>query len=118
MKSVIKFKCIAGLGTDFQETWDGRITYFKNYGSHYEMRIESRSGILVLFGKTIMGYFACVPDWDAGCHLANLKDAHWNSEHLIRVLGEIDGITVARALYAIADKVNSKPKCRSRKLII
>jgi hypothetical protein len=114
----VKFKCLLCPGTEFQESWDARITYFKKYGSHYEMRIESRSGILVLFGKTMMGYFACIPDFEAGCHLANLRDTFWNSEQLCRTLGEIDGITVARALYAIADMVDSKPKCRNRRLVI
>jgi len=109
MKS-IKFKCILNPGTASQEIWDGTIIYLQKYGSHYEMRIESRSGILVLFGKSTSGYFACIPDWKAGCHLTNLRDTFWNSEQLCRVLGPVDGTTVARALYAIADMVDPKPK--------
>lgn len=84
------------------EKWSGKITSFKNYGSHYEIRIESRSGILVLVGKTTQGAFACMPDFEAGCHLVNLKDKFWNTEKLTKVLGKIDGITVASALYALS----------------
>jgi hypothetical protein len=88
------------------EKWTGRITTFKNYGTHYEIRIESRSEILVLFGKTEQGGFACMPDFGAGCHLVNLRDLFWNTEKLVHVLGKVDGITVATALNSLADKIN------------
>jgi len=45
-----------------------------------------------------------MPDFGAGCHLVDLKDRFWNTEKLSDVLGEVDGITVAEALYALADK--------------
>lgn len=45
-----------------------------------------------------------MPDFGAGCHLASLKDKFWNTEKLTEVLGKVDGITVASALYALADK--------------
>jgi hypothetical protein len=86
--------------------WTGRITEFKNYGSHYEIKIVSRSSILVLFGKTTQGAFACMPDFEAGCHLVDLRDIFWNTERLVKVMGEVDGITVAYALKALADKIN------------
>jgi len=47
-----------------------------------------------------------MPDYDTGCHLSNLKDKYWNTERLTAVLGEVDGITVAQALYVLADKVD------------
>ncbi|MBK5201615.1 MAG: hypothetical protein JJE21_08840 [Spirochaetaceae bacterium] len=89
-----------------KETWTGRITSMINYGSHFEIKIESRSGILVLLGKTTLGNFACMPDFGAGCHLAKLKDKFYSTEKLSNVLGKIDGITVACALAAIADKID------------
>lgn len=98
------FECIKKLGGK-TEVWKGDITTFKNYGSHYEIRIESRSGILVLFGKTSSGGFACMPDFGVGCYLTDLKDKFWNTEKLVEVLGKIDGITVASALYALADEI-------------
>ena len=88
------------------ECWDGIIPRFENYGSHFEIRIESRSGILVLFGETTQGCFACMPDYDVGCHLSDLRDRFWNAERLKAVLGEVDGVTVAEALYALADKLD------------
>jgi hypothetical protein len=56
------------------EKWFGRIENFKSYGTHYEIKIQSRSGILVLLGKTAQGAFACMPDYGAGCHLAEPRD--------------------------------------------
>ena len=88
-----------------KEIWTGTINSFINYGSHYEIRIVSRSSILVLLGKTSQGNFACMPDFGAGCHLANLKDEFYSTEKLTHVMGKIDGITVASALAAIADKI-------------
>lgn len=98
------FECISKTNRR-NERWIGKITELKNHGSHYEMRIESRSGILVLFGKTTQGGFACMPDFGAGCHLVNLKDKFWNTEKLSKVLGKVDGVTVAEALSYIADRI-------------
>ena len=57
-------------------------------------------------GKHQVGYFACMPDFNVGCHLANLNDIFWNSERLSNVLGKVDGITVANALVAVYDVLN------------
>ncbi len=89
------------------ESWEGIIPRIVDHGSHVEIRIESRSGIMVIFGKTSQGGFACMPDYDTGCHLSNIRDKFWNTERLTAVLGEIDGITVAQALYALADNVDT-----------
>lgn len=87
------------------EKWEGVITKYARHDVHYEVMIESRSSIMVLFGKTSRGGFACMPDFGAGCHLADLKNKFWNTEKLTQVLGKVDGITVATALYALADKI-------------
>jgi len=39
---------------------EGIIPRFENRGSYYEIRIESRSGIMVLFGENSQGGFACM----------------------------------------------------------
>ena len=98
------FKCIHSM-KDRNMTWTGRIESLKCHGDYYEMVIESSSRIHVLFGKTELGGFACMPDFRAGCHLGNLSDYAWNSEKLTGVLGKIDGITVASALKVLADNV-------------
>ena len=90
-----------------KETWNGRIISMINYGSHFEIQIQSRSSILVLLGKTTLGNFACMPDFGAGCHLAKLKDKFYSTEKLVSVMGKVDGITVASALAAIADEIDS-----------
>jgi hypothetical protein len=97
------FKCINQKRTR-KETWNGHISSIKNYGSHIEIKIQSRSGILVLLGKTSFGNFACMPDYGAGCHLASLDDIFYNTERLTNVMNKVDGITVAYALAAIAEK--------------
>lgn len=81
-----------------KQTWSGEITSLYNYGSHYEMRIESRSSITVVFGKTSLGNFACMPDFKAGCHLAELDNEFYNSQKLNATMKTVDAITVARAL--------------------
>jgi hypothetical protein len=100
----MKFKCINQKKTK-NEQWEGVITTFTKYESHYEINIKSRSSILVLFGKTSRGGFACMPDFGAGCHLIDFKDKFWNTEKLTEVLGKVDGITVATALYVLSDKI-------------
>jgi hypothetical protein len=89
-----------------KRTWNGNISKIKNYGTHYEINIQSRSGITVLFGKASSGYFACIPDYGAGCHLANLNDICWNTDRLTAVIGIVDGITVANALLHLYKELN------------
>ena len=98
---LIDFKCVRIIKGK-KECWSGSITTFTKYKSHYEIRIESRSGIMVVFGKTSRGNFACMPDFGVGCHLVDLKNRFWNTEKLTEILGEVDGITVSEALYTLA----------------
>lgn len=91
---------------DKHNSWSGIIANFKNYGTHCEFTVQSRSSIMVVFGKTSRGYFACMPDFNSGCHLVNLKDTFWNTERLTGILGKVDGITVASALVFLNDKLD------------
>jgi hypothetical protein len=59
---------------------------------------------MVMYGETSRGGFACMPDFNVGCHLVNLKDRFWNSEKLVNILGYVDGITVETALYNLANE--------------
>ena len=88
-----------------KKSWKGSITMFKKYNSHYEFMIHSRSSIMVIFGKTSRGFFACMPDFKVGCHLVNLNDIFWNTEKLSMILGEADGVTVASALVFLAERL-------------
>lgn len=87
------------------ETWKGRIKYSTDLGGYYEIYIESRSSIFVILGPYSDGYFACIPDFGAGCYIAGLSDYFYNKEKLVRVLGTIDGITVATALQSLAEVI-------------
>jgi hypothetical protein len=101
----VTFSCSIKKGKK-TESWTGIISKLKNYGSHYEMRIESLSSITVLFGKTSLGNFACMPDFGAGCHLGDLDNELWNMDKLIGVLGKVDGITVTNAFNTLAGKID------------
>lgn len=97
------FECVREIDSK-RERWQGIILGLREYASHCEFRIEARSGIMVVIGRTIRGWFACMPDFGAGCHISALDDLFWNTEQLTEVLGEVDGITVASALCALAGK--------------
>ena len=101
----IKFECTMKTGKK-TESWSGMITKLTKFGSHYEINIESRSGFIVVIGKTNCGNFACIPDYDVGCYLSTLKDLFWNSERLSAIMNKVDGITVAYALQAVAEHID------------
>jgi hypothetical protein len=102
----VRFECSYKARKGVKECWSGNISRFIDHGSHFEIFIQSRSSILVLFGKTEYGYFACMPDFHAGCHLSSPKDTFYNTEKLVHTMkNKVDGITVAMALKAITDKV-------------
>ena len=101
----IKFECTMKTGKKI-ESWSGLITELTKFGSHYELKIESRSGFIVVIGKTNYGNFACIPDYDVGCHLSALKDSFWNSERLHKIMNKVDAITVAQALKAAAEHID------------
>ena len=88
------------------EEWEGTVNNLVKHNNSYEFWIESRSSIMVVFGPTTRGGFACMPDFRVGCHLTNLKDKFWNTEQLVEVLGEVDGVTVSAALYSLANKIH------------
>lgn len=101
---MIEFLC----NLNNKEQWTGSIIAFKQFASHYEMTIHSRSRLNVIFGSSLSGGFACLPDYHACCYLNGLNDKFWNTEKLIKILGDVDGITVANALYSLADRINLK----------
>jgi hypothetical protein len=97
----MKFKCSTKFGKR-KEEWFGFIKSFTIHKNYYELFIESRSSIMLIFGETSRGKFACIPDFGVGCHLVDLSNQFWNEEKLIEILGKIDGSTVAAALNHLA----------------
>jgi hypothetical protein len=88
------------------EEWIGQISKVIDFGSHYEIFIQSRSSILVILAKTSYGIFAGIPTFKAGCYISDLNDLFSNKENLIHALkNTVDGITVAYALKTLADNL-------------
>lgn len=95
----MNFSCFHRWENGKKENWPGRIANIFSYGSHFEIFIESRSSIRLLIGKTCSGFFACAPDFLAGCHLSSLDDIFYNREKLFFAMDNIiDAETVGSAL--------------------
>lgn len=107
--NAIKFTCKMRKGKQIEE-WPGTITMLINHGSHYEMRISSRSSITVIFGDSQRGGFCCVPDWKAGCDLAGFNDLFWNLERITTAMkkDKVDAITVAYAIATVGKLLDEK----------
>ncbi|MGI5912754.1 MAG: hypothetical protein ACOX6E_09325 [Syntrophomonadaceae bacterium] len=97
------FSCYHQWENEKKEAWTGKVAQIYPYGSHYEIFLHSRSSIRVLVGKTCSGFFACVPDFRAGCHLSSLDDLFYNREKVLAAIDNvIDASTVAFALKHLA----------------
>lgn len=103
----MNFVCLEQIDTEF-ESWKGTITKFTSYKNHYEINIESRSNIIVLFGKSSQGGFVCIPDLAFGCQIVDLRCKFCNAEQLTTILGKVDAMTVATALFTLSDKIDFK----------
>ena len=100
----MKFKCINNK-QDKEESWDGDIVYLENCTNWIQMNIQSRSSLDVIIGCSKYGNYVCVPNFEVGCYLSSFDDLFYNTEKLSRLLGEIDGITVATAIKYVATKI-------------
>lgn len=102
----MNFKCSRVLNNK-KEIWSGEIIFFINNNNSTEIYIQSRSSIHVIIGKNKYGNHVCIPNFNVGCYLATFDDLFWNTEQLVEVIGEVDGITVANAIkYAGENIIN------------
>lgn len=101
------FNCLRKWGNGRKETWTGAIVKIKNHVNYMEFQIMSRSSLYVICGKGERGYWACVPDYMAGCDLSmRLNDTFYNTEKLFAATkNKVDAITIAEALKVL-DSVN------------
>lgn len=99
----IAFHCREKIGRKYEE-WDGYVKTFRNYGSHYEIQIQSRSGFIFMVGNYINGGFISIPAFGVGCDLSSYNDYFWNNEKLARHMGPVDAATVAEALRTLNKK--------------
>lgn len=88
-----------------KQRWTGHIVRYKYSEDILEMYIESRSSIHVIMGKSTLGNFILVPNFNAGCYLSRFNDLFWNSEKLSEIMGKVDGITIATAIQFIEHRL-------------
>lgn len=97
----VTFHCCEKVGRKYDE-WDGYVKHVHNYGSHYEIQVESRSGFIFIVGKYVNGAFITIPAFSVGCDLSSYSDYFWNREHLSRLMSPVDAATVAEALRTLS----------------
>lgn len=97
----ISFHCREKIGEMYEE-WNGYVTNICNRGSHYEVKIDSRSGFIFIIGKYVNGAFISIPAYKVGCDLSSYSDYFWNNEHLAMIMNPVDAATVAEALRALS----------------
>lgn len=97
----MEFECSKRCNERKTENWKGKIIYYNQNSEILEMYIESRSSLHIIMGKTKIGNFVCIPNYNTGCYLSRFNDLFWNSEKLTALIGEVDGITVATAIKYI-----------------
>lgn len=103
----IQFMCNMVKGQKVTDQWEGVIKSLRKHNGYFEMMIDSRSCIFVIFGEARNGGFCCIPDWKAGCELASYTDYGWNLDRLKDCMkNKIDAITVARALYEVGVRLD------------
>lgn len=96
----IKFHCKETIGKRLQN-WNGTVICLINYGSHYEISIDSRSGFFFLVGHCVNGNFISIPAFNIGSDLADYSDYFWNNERLSAIMNPVDAATVAEALRCL-----------------
>ncbi|MDD3124054.1 MAG: hypothetical protein PHC62_11205 [Candidatus Izemoplasmatales bacterium] len=100
----MKFKCV-NHNNGKTESWNGEIVYLKNCSNWIQMNIQSRSSIDVIFGSSNYGNYVCVPNFEIGCYLSSFDDMFFNTEILSRLMGNVDGLTVATAIKYVTSEI-------------
>jgi hypothetical protein len=103
-RNSLSFNCNRKWSNGRKEAWTAAIVKLKNHVNYIEFQIMSRSSIYVICGKGERGYWACIPDYRAGCDLSmRLNDTFYNTEKLFAATkNKVDAITIAEALSKLA----------------
>jgi hypothetical protein len=96
----VAFHCREKIGRKFEE-WNGYVESICNYGSHYEIQVESRSSFIFMVGNYVNGNFISIPAFGVGCDLSSYSDYFWNNEKLARLMSHVDAATIAEALRTL-----------------
>ncbi len=82
--------------------WYATLDVLKTTETGYELEITGRgASFYAIVGTYEYGNYICIPAWQVGCELADLKDTFWNREQLQRQVSVIDAITIATAIASI-----------------
>ena len=71
-----------------------------------DITVEARGfSFHLIFGNKVNGKFLCIPNWNVGCELSELRDRKWNTESLLKTesLAYGECTAIAWALYSIGD---------------
>ena len=102
----MEFKCVKP-SDKRKTTWIGKINTIKGVKENCEMEVVSRGHFYhVIFGSHSYGNYICIPNWDAGCELADYSDLFWNTERLSKVISSADAITIATAVKVAGQILN------------
>ena len=99
----VPFHCQGKIGRK-QEHWEGIVTALTNHGSHYEIKVDSRSGFSFIVGNCIGGYFISIPTFNVGSALVRYDDYFWNHDRLSKILNKVDATTIAEALRTLGEQ--------------
>lgn len=59
------------------------MAHFYDVQALFEISVDVRGcNYLVIYGKHVNGYFCCIPNWKAGCEMAEPSDTFYNAEKL------------------------------------
>lgn len=97
---IMRFEC-SGFISGQSKIWSAQITSSSIDNNIVDIYVQSRSSFHIIIGKSQYGNYVCVPNFNSGCYLSTLDDIFWNTEKLVRLIGEVDGITVAKAIEYI-----------------
>jgi hypothetical protein len=70
IQDCVGFNCSRKMEDGQRETWYDNIKNFTLHSNYLEFQIISRFSINVICGKGERGYWACIPDYMAGCDLS------------------------------------------------
>lgn len=101
----MEFTCCRMINEEYEQ-WKGKIIAYERKSTYLEMQVESRSSLHIIIGICKHGNYVCIPNFNTSCYLSYFSDTFWNTEKLSALIGEVDGITAAKAIEYINMKIN------------
>lgn len=73
------------------------------------------SSYMVIYGKTIGGWYFAIPNWGKGGELAHPKDTFWNMESIMRVFADQGWEDTAEFAATLAKAIQTDYEMRPKK---